>query len=339
MRRVSPEAAAERLNELTDLVTPYAIRTAATLRLPDRIAEGVDGLDELAAACGADRQALGRLLRHLLHRGIFTEPATDVFALTEVGELLCDRRAGGHGAHLDLDGLGGRMDLAFTALPHAIRTGQPAYAAAHGRDLWADLDANPQFRAYFDELMLSQQRFTAPRVAALYPWSEVTRVVDVGGGSGGLLTELLRTHEHLRGTVVDRAEPVATALRTFAEHGLSDRADGVVGSFFEPLPGGADAYIVSRALTDWNDESATAILRRCAEAAGTAGRVLVVEVLPGEPLVPHRSPFDLTMLAIVGGRERGPADFEALGAAAGLRVRRVLRGGDGLAVFDFIYDL
>lgn len=339
MRRVSPEAAVERLNELTDLVTPYAIRTAATLRVPDRIAEGVDRLDDLADACGADRQALGRLLRHLVHRGVFTEPAADVFALTDLGELLCDRRAGGHGAHLDLDGLGGRMDLAFTALPHAIRTGQPAYAAVHGRDLWADLEGHPAFRAYFDELMLSQQRFTAPRVAALYPWSEVKRVVDVGGGSGGLLTELLSAHSHLLGTVVDRAEPVATALRTFAANGLADRADGVVGSFFEPLPAGADAYVVSRALTDWNDERATAILRRCAEAAQGGGRVLVVEMLPGEPLVPHRSPFDLTMLAIVGGRERSSADFEALGAAAGLRVRRVLRGGDGLVVFEFIYDV
>ena len=333
------EAAADRLNQLTDLVTPYAIRTAATLRVPDLIADGTCRLDDIAEACGADPQALGRLLRHLVHRDVFAEPSPGVFALTELGGLLRERRAGGHGAHLDLGGLGGRMDLAFTALPHAIRTGQPSYAAVHGRDLWADLDAQPELRAYFDELMLSQQRFTAPRVAELYPWAEVTKIVDVGGGSGGLLAELLRAHGHLRGTVVDRAEPVATAVRTFAELGLAERAEGVVGSFFEPLPGGADAYIVSRALTDWNDERATAILRRCAEAAGTAGRVLVVEMLPGEPLVPHRSPFDLTMLAIVGGRERGAADFEALGAAAGLRARRALRGGDGLVVFEFIYEV
>lgn len=281
--------AGERLDRLTDLATPFAVRTAVTLRVPDRIAAGVTGLGELADACGADAAALGRLLRYLVHRGVFVEVSPDVFGLTDVGELLCDRDGGGHGAYLDLGGLGARMDLAWTGLPHAIRTGGPGYREVHGRDFWADLDAHPDHRAYFDALMLSQQRFTAPEVAALYPWHEAKHVVDVAGGAGGLLREVLGAHPHLRGTLVDRDEPVATAAATFAACGLADRAETVVGDFFAPLPPGADVYVVSRALTDWSDAHATAILRRCAEAAGTTGRVLVIEVLPTVPHVPHLS--------------------------------------------------
>ncbi|WP_405089968.1 methyltransferase [Micromonospora sp. NBC_01392] len=327
--------AAARLDRLTDLATPFAVRTAVTLRVPDRIAAGVTSLDALAAACDADPGALGRLLRYLTHRGVFVEVSPDVFALTDVGELLCDRNGGGHGADLDLGGLGARMDLAFAGLPHAIRTGRPGYGSVHGRDFWADLDAHPDHRAYFDALMLSQQRLTAPEVATRYPWAEVTHVVDVAGGSGGLLWELLSAHPHLRGTLVDRGEPVATAVATFAEHGLTDRATGVVGDFFAPLPAGADVYVVSRALTDWSDDHATAILRRCAEAAGDTGRVLVIEVLPTVPHVPHLSPYDLRMLVLVGGRERSAAEHAALAAAAGLAPRRTWHGPDGLTLMEF----
>jgi len=324
-----------RLAELADLATPFAIRTAVTLRVPEAIAAGTEQLDDLAKACGADPDALGRLLRYLVHRGVFVEAAGQTFRLTEVGRLLCDRSGGGHGAYLDLTGLGGRMDLAFAGLPHAVRTGEPGYASVHGRDFWSDLDARPEFRAYFDELMRSQQQFTAPQVTALYPWQEVGHVVDVGGGSGGLLAELLTAHPHLRGTLVDRAEPVATATRRFAEHGLTERAEVVAGSFFDPLPPGADVYVVSRALTDWSDAHATTILRRCAEAAGSTGRVLVVEVLPTEPYVPHLSAYDLTMLVLVGGRERGAADHARLAAVAGLVARRVYTGTGGLTLLEF----
>jgi 2,7-dihydroxy-5-methyl-1-naphthoate 7-O-methyltransferase len=328
---VAPDDPAERLDRLTDLATPFAVRTAVTLRVPDRIAAGAGRLDELAAACGADRDALGRLLRFLAHRGVFVEVAPDEFELTEVGKLLCHGEAGGYGAHLDLEGLGARMDLAFAGLPHAVRTGEPGYAAVHGRDLWADLDAVPRFRAYFDELMRGLQRVTAPEVAALYPWRDVGHVTDVGGGSGGLLAELLERHPHLRGTLVDRAEPVATATAMLAERGLAGRVDVVPGDFFDPLPPGADVYVVSRVLTDWGDAQATAILRRCAEAAGSTGRVLVVEVLPDGP----HSSYDLTMLVVVGGRERGLDEHIALAAEAGLRHVHTYRGGAGLALLEF----
>ncbi|HEX8304548.1 MAG TPA: methyltransferase [Jatrophihabitans sp.] len=324
-----------RLDQLVDLATPFAVRTAVTLRIPDQIAAGVRQLDELAKVCEADPGALARLLRYLVHKGVFDEVSPEVFALTDVGELLCDRSGGGRGAYLDMDSLGTRTDLALIGLPHAIRTGEPSYATVHGRDYWADLDARPAMRAYFDELMLSQQLFTAPEVAALYPWHEVGSVTDVGGGSGGLLAELLAAHPHLRGTLIDRAEPVATAAGRFADRGVADRAEGVVGDFFSPLPSGADVYVVSRALTDWSDRHAAAILRRCAEAAGSTGRVLVVEVLPTEPWVPHLSPYDLTMLVSVGGRERGVDDFVALAAEADLALRKTYSGTGGLTLLEF----
>ncbi len=324
-----------RLYEMVDLGTPFAIRTAVTLRLAERIASGTDRLDDLARACDADRCALGRLLRHLIAKDLLTEVEPGRFALTEVGELLRDRSAAGHGTLLDLGGLGARMDLAFTGLPHAIRSGGPGYASVYGRDFWADLDAEPAYRATFDNMMLGEQQRTAPQVAALYPWDKVRRVIDVGGGSGGLLAEVLSTHPHLRGTMVDRAGATAAATRRFAEQGLDGRADVVVGDIFESVPAGADVYVVSRVLTDWNDERATTILRRCAQAAGTAGRVLVVEILTAHVDADHWSPYDLLMLVLVGGQARSVDDHIALAAAAGLSPVGAYHGAAGLTILEF----
>lgn len=323
------------LEALVDLGTPFAVRVAATLNIADLIASGVDTVDGLAEACEADRDALARLLRFLTHRRVFTESSPGVFGLTPVGRLLCASGPGDKRTAFEMGGVGVRMDLAFAGLLHSIRTGEPGYASVHGRSLWADLDAEPSYRAYFDDLMRSQQLFTAPQVASLYDWSTVKHVMDIGGGSGQLLTELLLAHPHLRGAVVDRPEPVRAAVERFAAAGLADRAEAIAGDFFEPLPTGAEVYIVSRALTDWNDRSALAILRRCAEAAGTSGRVLVVEMLPTHPYVPHQSSYDLKMLAVVGGRERGADEHIALAAAAGLTIRSVSRGTGGLIVMEF----
>ena len=93
-------------------------------------------------------------------------------------------------------------------------------------------------------------------------------------------------------------------------------------------------YLVSRALSDWDDARALTILRRCADAAGTHGRVLVVELMHGEPFVPHGTPFDLYMLAVVGGRERSPDDLAAIARQAGLPATRAIHGPGGLLLFE-----
>lgn len=324
----------QRLSRLTDLATPFAVRVVATLRVPDLIAAGTDRLEALAERTGTDSDALGRLLRYLAHQGLFTEPTAGVFGLTETGQLLCETDPGGHRGYLELDGLGTRLELAFAGLLHSVRTGQQGYSEVHGRPLWADLDVDPQRQRHFDELMASQQARTAPQVTRLYDWDPVAHVVDVGGGNGALLSTLLAAYPRLRGTLVDRQGPAAAAAERFTRDGLAGRAQVQVGDFFEPLPRGAGVYVVSRVLTDWGDQEAITVLRRCREAAAPDGRVLIVEVLPASPHVPHRTRFDLQMLVTVGGRERSLDDFGTLATAAGLAVTATIHGADGLVLLE-----
>ena len=221
-----------------------------------------------------------------------------------------------------LDGFGGRMDLAFTGLAHTVRTGEPAWEQVFGLPFWDYLDANPAISASFDATMAVDGGNSA--VAERYDWAAVRHVADIGGGTGTLIAEVLQRNPGLRGTLADLPETAARARQYLAGLGLDGRCDVVGQSFFDPLPAGADAYLLNRVIHDWDDAAATAILRRCAEAAGSTGRVLVVEshgTPGGDPAA--FAEMNLRMLVLAGGRERTLDDYAALAADAGLRVAAV----------------
>jgi hypothetical protein len=228
-------------------------------------------------------------------------------------------------AMLDLEGAIGRADLSFVQLLHTVRTGEPAFPAQFGRSFWDDLAADPARSASFDTQMAADVAAWAPDIVAAYDWGSLGHLVDVGGGNGALLAVLLREHPDLRGTVLDLPGAVEAARKALTAAGLADRGDAKAGSFFDPLPPGAGGYLLCAVLHDWDDAAARAILRRCAEAAGADGRVLVVEKFATD--ADGRTEMDLRVLAYFGGRERDLAELTALAAAAGLRVAAVHPAG------------
>jgi hypothetical protein len=312
------------LAPVTDLVTPMAVRAAATLRLADLMAGGPVPVGELARRSGSDPDALGRLLRHLAGRGVFTEPSPGTFGLSELAALLRSDHPSGMQVSLDLTGFGGQMDLAFTGLLHTVRTGRPAWEEVFGAPFWRHLAASPALSASFDATMAAGPEYVAD-AAASYDWSGARHVVDVGGGTGVLLGALLEARPELRATLVDLPDTVERGRQYLADRGLDGRCAFAGQSFFDALPGGGDVYVLRGVIHDWADAEATVILRRCAEAAGDQGRVVVIEG-PGtdDGDQAQFAEMNLRMLVLCGGRERGIADHAALAAAAGLAVAGTL---------------
>jgi SAM-dependent methyltransferase len=314
---------------LTDLETPWCVRVVATLRIADHIAAGKTEIGQLAAAAGADRDSLYRVLRHLVSKGLFEEAAPGRFALNEPARALLEDPI--H-LGLDLDGLGGRMAHAWGTLLSAVRTGRPAYHEVFGRGFWEDLEAHPEVAASFDALMGPAGHGVPDPHVLVDPadWESVRTVVDVGGGTGALLAEVLRTHPEVRGTLIDLPRPVARSGEVFRAAGVADRVTAVAQSFFDPLPGGADLYILKNVISDWPDREATAILRRCAEAARPSGRVVVFTGAgPGEDASP-----ELLMMVLVGGRGRTLDEFRQMAREAGLKVGAVGRQPSGRAIAE-----
>ena len=133
-------------------------------------------------------------------------------------------------------------------------------------------------------------------------------VVDVGGGTGAMLAELLRTFPEIRGTLVDLPRTVSLSGQTFQAAGVAGRVTIVGQSFFDPLPAGADLYLLRKILNDCPDRDAKAILSRCAEAARPGGRIVVLGGVG-----PDGAPISLSIeMVLLGGKHRTVSEFREI---------------------------
>lgn len=311
---------------ITGKFVSRAVYAAARLRLADLLADGPRTAAELAASTGNHAPSLRRLLRALAGLGVLaTIPGSEPrFALTPVGELLRDTPGSLRAMALWI--CDPRHDRAWDEIFHSLATGEPGFDQAYGMPVFDHFARDPDFAAIFNDAMTSLSAATHPAVVAAYDFSGLHLLVDVGGGHGSLLAGILAANPHLSGIVYDLPQVIEGTQAALAAAGLEGRCRAEGGSFFERVPAGADGYILSFVLHDWDDERATAILRNVRQAMSPEGRVLVVEGLIPEGDEPALSKLsDLEMLVMTsGGRERTAEELGELFAAAGLRLTRVV---------------
>jgi cyclopropane fatty-acyl-phospholipid synthase-like methyltransferase len=187
---------------------------------------------------------------------------------------------------------------------------------------WAYRAKRPELSAAFDRTMADHRTRAGRAVLSAYDLSQARTIVDVGGGRGGLIAELLAALPHVHGVVFDQPHVVASAAEVLRAAGVTDRASIVGGSFFDAVPSGGDTYILQYVLHDWSDERCIALLRRCRAAMDARARLLIIE-----NLVPARADptdqvvmLDLHMMVMLGGRERTRDEFGALLRAAGFEL-------------------
>jgi hypothetical protein len=313
--------------DLARLVDGYLstqlLYVAVALRLPDALRDGPGTAAELAETVGARPGPLHRVLRGLAADGVLDEHPDGRFALTPTGELLVDGAPGSQrGAVL------ARGTLYYAALAEllpAVRDGGTPFELLHGSTFFAHLATRPEQSSAFRASMAVRSTREADAVVAAYDFRGFRRLVDVGGGPGVLLDAILRASPGLDGLLFDRPEVVDAST-----------LPAVAGDFFVAVPDGADAYLLSRVIHDWDDADAVAILRSCRRAMPADATLLLVEaVLPALARDdPDAVRMDLHMLALLHGRERTAAEYAALLTAAGLELTRVLPTGAGVSVLE-----
>ncbi len=305
--------------------TTQAICVAAELGLADLIGRKGRSVDAIAAECGANADSLYRLLRALASVGVFQESAPRQFALTPMAALLKNDTPGNLRAfaRFQADEWHWRS---WGRLLSSVREGKPATIEALGEANCFDYLAKHHDSArLFDDAMAGYASRAHAAVVDVYDFSACRMIVDVGGGQGTLLAEVLAKHPQANGILFDLPEVVSGASATLERFNVLDRCRAIGGDFFSVVPAGGDAYLLSTVIHDWDDERAAAILRRTCAAMLPHGRVLIVEnVIPaGNEAHPGKF-IDLEMLVIAGGQERTEAQYEALLRRAGLKLTRVV---------------
>ena len=313
--------------ELMHLINGYqvsqALHVAATLGVADHLKDGPKPSEALAAACGAHPPSLYRLLRALAAVGVFRETGAGEFALTPLGVCLAGDAPGSRRDYARWAGTPGQW-RPWGDLLHSIRSGEGAARFTLGMDVWTYRARHPEEGAAFDAAMTALSRAEARAVVEAYDFGRFACVVDVGGGQGHLLRDILIACPGARGVLFDRPQVVAAADQVLAPAGLTERCEVVGGDFFRSVPAGGDAYVMKSILHDWDDRAATEILRTCRRAMPAAATLLAVERVVGPPNEdPGGKFYDLSMLVQYGALERTRGEFQDLFARGGFELVEV----------------
>lgn len=307
---------------------------AAQLHIADRLGEGPKTSAELAAELELNGSAMHRFLRTLAGMGVVTEVAAQTFALTPLGEAL--KRDAPGSAYATILTLTGKLcKRAWDELHYSLKTGKTGMEKAIGQPLFEYLSTRPEEASLFSETMVGFHGAEPPAVAEAYDFGQFRSIVDVGGATGNMLVHILRRHRSPHGVLFDLPHVVTDAPALLAANGLEDRIAIESGSFFEFVPEGHDAYILSHIIHDWREEQCQTILSNCRDAIGPGGKLLIVEMVLPEGDQPHPGKMlDMMMLVGPGGQERTPTEYAALLEPAGFELARVVPTASDVSIVE-----
>jgi hypothetical protein len=308
--------------------------TVVKLKLADHLADGPKTAEELAGPTGTHAPSLHRLLRTLSAHGLFAEDGERRFALTALSEPL---RTGVPGSVMTSVKLttGSLFQRTFANLLYSVQTGKTAFEKEFGANLFEYLSTRPDDASMFSDLMVGFHGPETAAVAAAYDFSGLGTIADVGGATGNMITAILAKHPEAKGLIYDLPHNEADALTLVGARGMSERVRFEAGNFFEAVPEGYDAYLMSHIIHDWSEEQCLTILGNCRRAMGPKSRLLIVEMVLPEGNVFHPGKMtDMIMLAIPGGEERTEEQYRELLAKAGFRLERVVATNSAASVVE-----
>jgi hypothetical protein len=317
-----------------------SLNVVAQLSVAEQLTNGPRHIDQIAAACKANSDALYRVMRAVCTVGVFNEVEPRKFAQTEISDLLRQD----HPQSLRPFVLFFPDPLHFRSyanLMHSVKTGETTGVPTVGMELFEYFKDHPQESAVFNAAMVNMTQIFIPAVLEAYDFSASKTLVDVGGGHGSVVAAILQKYPQMKGILFDLEHVVRGATPHLKAMGVADRCAIESGNFFEAVPAGGDTYILKNIIHDWNDEKSIVILKNI--AARLKGNPLGKVVLLEFALTPGNEPqlgkwADIEMLALPGGRERTADEYRDLFKRAGLKMTRIVPTKAPQSVIEAVLD-
>jgi len=293
------------------------------------LAEHPATIDELARRLDFDLRATGIVLRLLAALGLLL-PRQGSYQLTDAARIYLVKSSPFYWGHMMRVGVSEwHRDTALGKLkqkgsaesagpegtPQPSGSGRPA-------DGWAAGEIQIGQAGEIAAAMQSHSLPAAIAAARNYDFAGLTRILDVGGGSGCFMIAIAQAHPEIKATVMELSAMCEVAAKYIAAGGVEAQVDTLaVNMFREPWPKGYDAVFFSNIWHDWNIRTCTWLAARTYETLPRGGRIMLHEALldddgNGPPAI---AAFSMLMLLATQGQQFTFAELKALLEDAGFK--------------------
>ncbi len=206
----------------------------------------------------------------------------------------------------------------------SVKEGKEVFSEKYGKSFFEWIEENPEKSKLYHSAMKSYALRDYTQIPEIYNFSNHKVILDVGGGSGILLKQILDKYPDMKGMLFERKGVIDMARKTTLKN-FKDRCSFFSGSFFNNIPKGADAIFLSRILHDWDDENATKILQNCNKALDKEQKLYIIELLlPKDFNDPLGGLLNLNMLTLTSGKERTLEEYSKLLEKSGFSLDEIL---------------
>jgi hypothetical protein len=322
------------LEEISAVWKVKCIALAAQLDIAGCLQKGPLTSVELASMTNTNAETLYRMLRALAGDGIFKELPGKRFKNTGLSKAMLDKK--NTVRYFVMHHLGETNWQVVGDLMHCIKTGENAITYKYNTDPFSFLRSNPEESNNFNKAMTETAELSGNILVNSYPFGKYKNIVDIGGGQGHLLSQILLKHVMAKGTLFDRPEVVHNLSPDSPIKKVQERIAITGGDFFnDKLPEG-DLFIMKNIIHDWDDDRSITLLKHTASFMQTGNRLLLIETI----IKPDNKPsfgkyLDIQMMIITrGGRERTLHEYKTLIEKSGLNFVRVIHNATPFSIIE-----
>jgi hypothetical protein len=325
---------------LIDMASAYeqaqCLYVVAKLKVADYLVDSSKDVETLARELDVQSGPLSRVLRYLHELGIFGQDSAGRYTLTKVSEFLVT-----HHPHSQRNIVILSNEQTYTAwgnLLHTVKTGENTFAHTHGMPFFEYHKTHPEYAEVFDRAMISVSALPDQAVAADYDFSAFRTLVDLGGGRGNLLKQIVARYPSLRGILFDTPAVITDTFREewARQNPIGEKIELQAGDFFVAIPADVDAYIIKDVVHNWPDNKVVQLYENIHRTMNPEAKLLLAEMViaDGDPLRRTKLNLDVNMMVIHSGRERTAEQHRQLLAEAGFKMMRIVPTRSILSIIE-----
>lgn len=300
---------------------PNALHTIAKLNIADQLSDGPKSAEDIAMNLNLHAASLHRVMRLLAKYEIFDLDAQNKFSLNHLSELLLSNTP---------DSVKDLMvfvhdifNKSAIALDHTIKTGEPGCNKVFGKDFFSLLSEDHQLYKRFDKGMANYSQYEENILSESFEYGQYETIVDIGGGQGGLLSQILQKTPNVKGVLADQ-ESVVNDPKYITNQNLSKRCEMVACDFFDTMSIKGDLYILKRIIHDWDDSKSLIILNNLANTMPENSRLLIMDSVINEDTPKFKYVEDVLLMTILDGQERTEDEFRSLIERSPFKINKII---------------